>query len=101
MDELGAGGERQRRAGGAGVLAAGTQLQLFQRLRQPLFSRNQHGCGACRVCLFTPVVDVLGALATALVVYIGGTAVLGESITAGVLIAFVLYIDRFFEPIRD
>lgn len=51
--------------------------------------------------LFTPVIDVLGALATALVVYIGGTAVLGESITAGVLIAFVLYIDRFFEPIRD
>ena len=51
--------------------------------------------------LFTPVVDVLGALATALVVYVGGTAVLGESITAGVLIAFVLYIDRFFEPIRD
>jgi ATP-binding cassette subfamily B multidrug efflux pump len=51
--------------------------------------------------LFTPVVDVLGALATALVVYIGGTAVLGESITPGVLIAFVLYIDRFFEPIRD
>src|SRR5690606_41688498 len=51
--------------------------------------------------LFTPVIDVLGALTTALVVYIGGTAVLGESITAGVLIAFVLYIDRFFEPIRD
>lgn len=51
--------------------------------------------------LFTPVIDLLGAVATALVVYIGGTAVLGESITAGVLIAFVLYIDRFFEPIRD
>ena len=47
--------------------------------------------------LFTPVIDLLGAL----VVYVGGTAVLGESITAGVLIAFVLYIDRFFEPIRD
>lgn len=51
--------------------------------------------------LFTPVIDLLGAAATALVVYVGGTAVLGESITAGVLIAFVLYIDRFFEPIRD
>jgi ATP-binding cassette, subfamily B, multidrug efflux pump len=51
--------------------------------------------------LFTPVVDVLGATATAVVVYVGGTAVLGESITAGVLIAFLLYIDRFFEPIRD
>jgi ABC-type multidrug transport system fused ATPase/permease subunit len=51
--------------------------------------------------LFTPIVDVLGAIATALVVYIGGTAVLGQSITAGVLIAFVLYIDRLFDPIRD
>lgn len=51
--------------------------------------------------VFTPIVDVLGAIATALVVYVGGTAVLGESITPGVLIAFILYVDRFFEPIRD
>ncbi len=50
---------------------------------------------------FPPVVDLLGAVATALVVWVGGTAVLGEQITAGVLVAFVLYIDRFFEPIRD
>ena len=50
---------------------------------------------------FLPVVDVLGALATATVVYVGGTAVMGESITAGVLVGFVLYIDRYFEPIRD
>src|SRR5512145_277029 len=51
--------------------------------------------------VFTPIVDILGAMATAVVVYLGGTAVLGESITAGVLIAFVLYIDRLFDPIRD
>ena len=51
--------------------------------------------------VFTPVVDILGAIATSLVVYVGGAAVLGESITPGVLIAFVLYVDRFFEPIRD
>lgn len=57
---------------------------------------------AARVAsVYTPVVDVLGAVATALVVYVGSTAVLGESITPGVLIAFVLYVDRFFEPIRD
>ena len=51
--------------------------------------------------VFPPVVDLLGAIATALVVWIGGAAVLGESITAGILVAFVLYIDRFFDPIRD
>jgi ATP-binding cassette subfamily B protein/subfamily B ATP-binding cassette protein MsbA len=51
--------------------------------------------------VFSPSVDVLGAIATGLVVWLGGTAVLGQTITAGVLVAFILYIDRFFEPIRD
>jgi len=50
---------------------------------------------------FLPVVDLLGALATAAIIYLGGTAVIGNSLTAGVLVAFVLYIDRFFNPIRD
>jgi ATP-binding cassette subfamily B protein/subfamily B ATP-binding cassette protein MsbA len=51
--------------------------------------------------IFFPSIDLLGTLATALVVWLGGAAVLGERITPGVLVAFVLYIDRFFNPIRD
>jgi ATP-binding cassette subfamily B multidrug efflux pump len=51
--------------------------------------------------IFSPSVDLLGAVATGLVVWLGGTAVLGSTITAGVLVAFILYIDRFFDPIRD
>jgi ATP-binding cassette subfamily B multidrug efflux pump len=51
--------------------------------------------------LFSPSVDLLGAIATGMVVWLGGTAVLGEKITPGVLVAFILYIDRFFDPIRD
>ncbi|HFC08332.1 MAG TPA: ABC transporter ATP-binding protein [Chloroflexi bacterium] len=51
--------------------------------------------------LFFPTIDFLGKVATAVVVYFGGAAVLGQHITAGVLVAFVLYIDRFFEPIRS
>ncbi|HJS29633.1 MAG TPA: ABC transporter ATP-binding protein, partial [Anaerolineales bacterium] len=49
---------------------------------------------------FFPSVDLLGSLALAIVVVVGGAAVIGEEITAGVVIAFILYIDRFFEPIR-
>lgn len=57
---------------------------------------------AARIASAYPsIIDFLGALATALVVWVGGLAVLGERVTAGVLVAFVLYIDRFFEPIRD
>ncbi len=51
--------------------------------------------------IFPSVVDILGGVATMLVIWLGGGAVLGEEITAGVLVAFVLYVDRFFEPIRD
>jgi ATP-binding cassette subfamily B protein/subfamily B ATP-binding cassette protein MsbA len=51
--------------------------------------------------VFSPSMDILGAITTGLVVWLGGTAVLGQTITAGVLVAFILYIDRFFEPIRD
>ncbi len=50
---------------------------------------------------FNPIVDVLSAIATALIVWVGGAAVLGEQITAGVLVAFTLYINRFFDPIHD
>lgn len=51
--------------------------------------------------LFLPGVDFIGSVATALVVAVGGWLVLRESLTAGTLVAFVLYIGRFFEPIRQ
>ena len=57
---------------------------------------------AARIASAYPsAIDFLGMLATALVVWLGSAAVLDEQVTAGVLVAFILYIDRFFEPIRD
>ncbi len=50
---------------------------------------------------FFPSVDFLGITAMALVVWLGGSAVLGEQLSPGTLVAFVLYINRFFDPIRD
>jgi ATP-binding cassette subfamily B multidrug efflux pump len=57
---------------------------------------------------FPAAIDLLGGVAIALAVWVGGRAVLGgvgiapsQAITPGVLVAFVLYIERFFEPIRD
>lgn len=50
---------------------------------------------------FFPAIDFLGITAMALVVWLGGSAVLGEQLSPGTLVAFVLYINRFFDPIRD
>jgi ATP-binding cassette subfamily B multidrug efflux pump len=51
--------------------------------------------------IFFPAIDFLGILAMAIVIWFGGTAAQIEQITPGILVAFVLYIDRFFNPIRD
>jgi ATP-binding cassette subfamily B protein/subfamily B ATP-binding cassette protein MsbA len=51
--------------------------------------------------MFFPIVDFLGLAATGIVIWYGGTQVLGEQITPGLLVAFVMYIERFFWPIRD
>ena len=47
-----------------------------------------------------PSVELLTALGLALVVFFGGGLVLDGQIQVGVLVAFALYIQRFFEPVR-
>lgn len=65
------------------------------------FNLNSNLTAARLVAIFFPMVDLLGKLAMALVIIAGGTALLGEVVTPGMLVAFVLYIERFFDPIRD
>ena len=51
--------------------------------------------------IYFPGVDFIASLSLALVVGLGGWLVLHDAVTAGTLVAFVLYVDRFFEPIRE
>lgn len=48
-----------------------------------------------------PVVELLVAVAMALVLVFGGFRVLSGSLTVGVLLAFALYVQRFFDPVRN
>ena len=51
--------------------------------------------------VFMPVVELLGAIAIAIVIYYGGGGVLAGSISLGALVAFISYMKMFFRPIRD
>jgi len=51
--------------------------------------------------VFFPVVEFIGALATALIVWYGGRQVMGHHLTLGALYAFLLYTNRVFRPISD
>ncbi len=48
-----------------------------------------------------PIVDTLTGTALAIVVFVGGTRVLGGTLELGVMVAFVFYVQRFFDPIRS
>lgn len=51
--------------------------------------------------IFFPTVEIIGAIATALIIWYGGRQVLDEALTLGTLVAFTQYTTRFFQPIRD
>jgi ATP-binding cassette subfamily B protein len=51
--------------------------------------------------VFFPVVEVLTAVAMALLLWYGGLRVLDGTLTVGVLAAFIQYTRRFFQPLQD
>ncbi|MQG09228.1 MAG: ABC transporter ATP-binding protein [SAR202 cluster bacterium] len=50
--------------------------------------------------IMLPTVDTLSGIARGIVVIVGGIFVLNGQIETGVMVAFVLFIQRFFDPIR-
>jgi ATP-binding cassette subfamily B protein/subfamily B ATP-binding cassette protein MsbA len=74
-------------------------FQHMKDLNQSYFEANINA--ARLTAIFFPGVDLMGSLATALVVGVGGWLVIGDALTAGVLVSFVLYVERVFEPIRE
>ncbi|QBX99944.1 ABC transporter ATP-binding protein [Rhodophyticola sp. CCM32] len=48
-----------------------------------------------------PIVDSLTGIAMAVVVVVGGSMVLDQRLEVGVMVAFLFYIQRFFDPIRS
>lgn len=53
------------------------------------------------LAIFMPVIELLGAVAIAVVIYYGGCRVLTDRISLGELVAFISYMKMFFTPIRD
>jgi ATP-binding cassette subfamily B protein len=51
--------------------------------------------------VFFPAVELIGAIALALILWYGGVGVLKGMVTFGVVAAFIQYADRFYQPVRD
>jgi ATP-binding cassette subfamily B protein len=51
--------------------------------------------------VFYPAIELLAALAVALILLYGGSSVLRDTLTLGALVAFIQYSERFWRPISD
>jgi ATP-binding cassette subfamily B protein len=51
--------------------------------------------------VFYPAIEIIGALASALIIWFGGLWTMQNTLTVGSLVAFLLYSQRFFRPISD
>ena len=51
--------------------------------------------------IMVPIVDTLSGAAMAIVIIVGGGLVLEDALDVGVMIAFLFYVQRFFDPIRS
>ncbi|MEI9413366.1 ABC transporter ATP-binding protein [Mesorhizobium sp. Cs1321R2N1] len=66
-----------------------------------LANLNAHLRSARYAQVMVPIVDTLTGIAMATVIVVGGSMVLSHSLDIGVMVAFLFYIQRFFDPIRS
>jgi ABC-type multidrug transport system fused ATPase/permease subunit len=53
------------------------------------------------VAVFLPLVDLCSSVVLALILWVGGLGIIDNTVSLGVLAAFVGYANRFFSPIKD
>ena len=86
-----------------------TTMQLFTQEPRSMLQfdeKNRQYLGAnlrsiFYFSLFSPMIEVCGSLALAIIIWYGGGQILQNAMTVGTLFAFIQYSQRFFWPIRE
>jgi ATP-binding cassette, subfamily B, multidrug efflux pump len=84
-------------------------VQLFRRERRSFerfdgINRKHRDANVDSIfyyAVFYPAIEIIGALASALIIWFGGGWTLQNTLTLGSLVAFLQYAQRFFRPISD
>lgn len=76
-----------------------TEMARFKSINKEHRDANNRAIFAYSV--FFPVVEVITALSIGLVVWYGSKQALNSELSLGVVVAFIMYINMFFRPIRQ
>ena len=74
-------------------------FRLYSRLCD--LNREAHLRAAKLAQVNIPIVDTLTGVAMAIIIIVGGRMVLNDELALGVMVAFIFYVQRFFDPIRS
>jgi ATP-binding cassette, subfamily B, multidrug efflux pump len=74
-------------------------LKRFDKINEDNLDANIEA--ARLTAIVNPAVEISVAIATAVVIIFGGIRVINNVIEIGVVISFALYIQRFFDPVRE
>ena len=73
-------------------------FQLYEEKARANFEAQCESAWLAQI--MTPTVDILTGIAMAFIIVVGGNEVLGGTLGVGVLVTFILSVQRFFEPVR-
>ncbi len=82
-----------------GFLREKETLSKFDEINFRNYLKNMYQIKIFAV--FVPLIEVLGSVSIAIIIWYGGKEVLGNDITIGILAAFISYMRLFFRPIRE
>ncbi len=63
--------------------------------------RNAHIRANWYFSIFFPVIEIIMALSLGLLVWYGSRSILNDQVSPGVVVAFIMYINMIFRPIRE
>jgi ATP-binding cassette subfamily B protein len=84
------------------VQANGRQEEARRRFREANADYRSANMNTITISgLYFPGVELLAALGTALILWYGGSRVLNDDLSVGVMVAFIGYLASFFDPIQQ
>ena len=82
-----------------GFLREKDTFKKFSELNYKNYLKNMYQIKI--FAIFVPLIEVLGSVSIAIIIWYGGSEVLKNEVTIGTLAAFISYMRLFFRPIRE
>jgi ATP-binding cassette subfamily B multidrug efflux pump len=89
-------------AGVGTIQAFGQEAKVYRRFQEINYGYRNVLLRSVRYnAVFFPIIEIFSALTIGLLLWYGGLLILENAIQAGIIVAFIQYIQRMYQPIRD